>query len=188
MRVYLAFLCFFRVLFGRPLPAQLTSGAQPQLPPPTPPTPTKVPDQKPLKEIVVKEVQIKVDRDPKDGALLLLGLLQREARLVDFLREDITSYDDAAIGAAVRDIHKGCKQVLDQHFGVEVVTDGAEGDPIAVPAGFDAQKFRLTGNVVGQPPFKGTLRHHGWRAAKVDLPKPNEGTDLSVIAPAEVEL
>jgi Domain of unknown function (DUF2760) len=182
MRVYLAFLCFFRVLFGRPLPEQLVS-AQPQKA--LPPAGT---DQVPVKEVVVKEVELKVERDPADGALLLLGLLQREARLVDFLREEIAGYDDASIGAAVRDIHKGCRKVLDEHFGVEVVLDAAEGDTVDVPAGFDAHQIRLTGNVVGKAPFKGALRHHGWRAAKIELPKPNLGTDLSVLAPAEVEI
>src|SRR6185503_15642844 len=110
MRLLLAFQCFFRVLFGRPLPEALVPKA---LPPATQPA-------VPPKEVVVKEVQIKVERDPAHGALQLLGLFQREARLVDFLREEIATYEDAAIGAAVRDIHKGCRKVLDEHFAVEV--------------------------------------------------------------------
>ena len=175
MRVYLAFLCFFRILFGRPLPPELVAKSLPELPP--------APEPK-----VVKEVQVKIERDPGPGALQLLGLLQREGRLVDFLREDITGYEDAAIGAAVRDIHKGCKKVLEQHFAVEVVMDAAEGDGITVPGGFDPHQIRLVGNVVGEPPFKGVLRHHGWRAGKVELPRANDGADHTVLAPAEVEL
>jgi hypothetical protein len=30
---------------------------------------------------------------------------------------------------------------------------------------------RLTGNVVGKAPFKGTLSHRGWRATDVRLPQ-----------------
>jgi hypothetical protein len=179
MRLILAFQVFFAVLFGRALPEAVVPKALPPAPPPPPEKP---------REVVVKEVQIKVERDPAHGALQLLGLLQKEARLVDFLREEIASYDDASIGAAVRDIHKGAKKVLEEHFAVEAVMDGAEGDSVKVPAGFDAHHIRLTGNVAGNPPFSGVLRHHGWRAGKVELPKTNEGADLTVLAPAEVEL
>src|SRR5687768_12100273 len=106
-RIYLAFLVFFRILFGRPLPAEvlalppegLTDKEPPKLPPPrTEPAPAPAPQKKVA--------------DVTPGALQLLALFQREGRLLDFLAEEIDSYDDAAIGAAVRDIHKGCKKVL----------------------------------------------------------------------------
>jgi hypothetical protein len=122
------------------------------------------------------------------GALLVLGLLQREGRLIDFLNESIDAYSDADIGAAVRDIHKGCKKVMVENFGVEPILDGDENDDITVDPGFDPVRIRLTGNVAGQPPFKGTLRHHGWRASKIKLPTVAEGMDAAVVAPAEVEL
>jgi hypothetical protein len=44
------------------------------------------------------------------------------------------------------------------------------------------------GNVHGAPPYRGTLRHRGWRAAGLTLPELVGGHDPSVLAPAEVEL
>jgi hypothetical protein len=129
-----------------------------------------------------------VRADVTPGALQLLALLQREGRLVDFLAEDISGYDDAAIGAAVRDIHKGCKKVLAEHFTVEPVLDASEEEAVTVDAGFDPARIRLVGNVTGAGPFKGTVRHHGWRAARASLPTLNDGVDASIVAPAEVEL
>jgi hypothetical protein len=123
-----------------------------------------------------------------EGALLLLGLLQREGRLVDFLREPLDQHDDAAIGAAVRDIHRGCKQVLDQHLRLEPVMPGHEEGPVLVPRGFDPAEVRLIGKATGEPPFRGTLVHHGWRAVDVRLPTLSEGVDRRVLAPAEVRL
>jgi hypothetical protein len=182
-RIILAFRAFFRVLFGRPLPAELVAAPEPkQLPAP----------EVQVKEVVVEKVvekKIEVEKiDPSVGALVLLNLLQREGRLVDFLTETIDSYDDAAIGAAVRDIHRGCRKVLEEHLGVEPVLAGAENDQVTVAKGFDPGKIRLVGNVVGEPPFQGVLRHHGWQAKNVSIPKPADGLDWRVVAPAEVEL
>jgi hypothetical protein len=116
-------------------------------------------------------------------------MFQREGRLVDFLRESIDGYDDAAVGAAARDIHRGLKKVLDDHFQVEPVVSAEENDTITVDADeFDPRRIRLTGNVGGKPPFKGVLRHHGWRAAQVKMPAITDGLDLSVVAPAELEI
>jgi hypothetical protein len=122
------------------------------------------------------------------GALMVLGILQREGRLVDFVRESIDGYDDAAVGAAVRDIHKGCKKAIDEHFDLDRVMAGAENAKVSVEKDFDANRIRLVGAVKGQPPFQGTLRHHGWTVTKVKLPRPTSGVDYRVIAPAEVEL
>src|SRR5688572_25893826 len=179
-RLYLAYVAFFRVLFGKPLPAELLpKPEQAALPEPTTPAPAPAaPAPKPEPPKV----------DLTVGALQLLQLFQREGRLVDFLNEGIDSYDDASIGAAVRDIHKGCKKVLADHFGVEPVLAQAENDPVTVDKGFDPVGIRLLGNVVGEPPFKGVLRHHGWRAAKVALPTVADDLDQTVVAPAEVEL
>jgi len=123
-----------------------------------------------------------------DAAVQFLGLLQREGRLVDFLREDITPYDDGQIGAAVRAIHEGCRQILSEHMTLEPVLNGNEGDEVTVPADFDPSAIRLTGNVTGEPPFRGTLRHAGWRARQVKLPAQPAGQDTKIIAPAEVEI
>ena len=40
-----------------------------------------------------------------DAALQLLALLQREARLIDFVQEDLSGYTDAEIGGPARLVH-----------------------------------------------------------------------------------
>lgn len=122
------------------------------------------------------------------SGLAVLALLQREGRLIDFLREDVAAYSDADIGAAARVVHAGSRRVLDQYLTLEPVLRDAEGANVTVPAGFDAAKIRLTGNVAGQPPFRGALKHHGWVATAVRLPAVPTALDPRILAPAEVEL
>jgi hypothetical protein len=122
------------------------------------------------------------------AALQLLGVLQREGRLVDFIEEDLTGFPDAAVGAAARTVHEGCKRAIQELFRLEPVLRQPEGAVVEVAPGFDPGAVRLTGNVVGKPPFKGSLRHHGWRAQDVTLPPPPDGMDPAIVAPAEVEL
>ena len=126
--------------------------------------------------------------DPNAQALHLLALLQREGRLLDFLEEELAGFNDATIGAAARTVHTGCRKAIRQTFDLQPVRTEAEGASIQLPIGFDAASVRLTGNIVGSPPFKGTLRHHGWRAAEVKLGPPPSGQPASLLAPAEVEL
>ncbi len=123
-----------------------------------------------------------------EAALQLLGLLQREARLIDFTQEDLGQYSDADIGGVARVLHEGCRRVLREHFSIAPVRPEAEGSRITLPAGFDAGAVRLTGNVVGQAPFTGTLCHRGWRATETRLPRLAERHDLTVLAQAEVEM
>ncbi|MEZ4729075.1 MAG: DUF2760 domain-containing protein [Caldilineaceae bacterium] len=92
---------------------------------------------------------------PTASALQMLSILQREGRLIDFLQEDLSLYEDDQIGAAVRSIHAGCKGALESHVTLEPVVADDEGSTITVPAGFDAHAIRLTGSVSGEPPFKG---------------------------------
>jgi hypothetical protein len=125
--------------------------------------------------------------DPRP-ALQLLSALQREGRLVDFLQEDLTGFPDAAVGAAARTVHAGCRKALSEVLGLEPVLRDAEGAQVTVERGFDPAAVRLTGNVVGEPPFRGALRHHGWRAREVRLPPLPRDGDATVVAPAEVEL
>lgn len=122
------------------------------------------------------------------GALQILALLQREGRLVDFIQEDMGAYSDADIGAAARVVHEGCRKALREHLKLEIIREEEEGTRITVEKGFDATALRLSGNLVGEPPFTGTLTHRGWRATELTLPKVAEGHDLHVLAPAEVEL
>ena len=128
-------------------------------------------------------------REPSpDSALQLLALLQREGRFVDFLEENVNAYSDAEIGGAARVVHEGCRKVIRDYLQIEPVRAEAEGARLTLAAGFDAATVRLTGNVVGQPPFTGALMHRGWRVTEIKLPKLAEGHDVRVLAPAEVEL
>ena len=126
---------------------------------------------------------------PKEVAVVqLLGLLQREGRLLDFLQEDIDPYDDAQIGAAVREVHRGCRAALKDALGLEPVLDAPEGSEVEIEEDFDPTKIRLIGNVHGKPPFKGVIRHSGWRYTRINLPKWTGREKTDVLAPAEVEI
>ena len=125
---------------------------------------------------------------PGAAAVYTLTLLQREARLVDFLQEDIGAYSDEQVGAAVRKIHADARQVLAKYFGVTAIREEAEQETLSVPADFDPRRVRLSGRVGGEGPYKGTLVHRGWMAAKIALPQRNDGVDPAVICPAEVEI
>ncbi|WP_250514913.1 DUF2760 domain-containing protein [Caballeronia sp. INDeC2] len=122
------------------------------------------------------------------AALQLLGLLQRDARFIDFVEEDIANYSDADIGAAARLVHDGCRAVLREHFTIKPVRTEAEGSRVTLQEGFDAAAVRLTGNVVGKPPFNGQVSHRGWKVEDTRLPKLAPSHDASIVAPAEVEL
>lgn len=124
---------------------------------------------------------------PEHAALRLLATLQEEGRLVDFFTEDISPYSDEQIGAATRGIHESCRKALRLAVTVEPVMPGEEGATVTVPEGFDPAAIRLVGAVSGAPPFTGVLKHAGWRAVSVNLPK-RSGHDPQVIAPAEVEI
>jgi len=136
---------------------------------------------------VEKPAELPPEKTHASG-LAVLGLLQREGRLIDFLQEDVASFSDAEIGGAARVVHAGCRKVLNQYVTLDPVLKEAEGAAVTVPAGFDAERIRLTGNVTGQPPFKGSLKHHGWVASSVRFPSVSPSLDPRVIAPAEVEL
>ena len=119
----------------------------------------------------------------------MLAILQREGRLIDFLQEDLNQYEDAQIGAAVRNVHAGCKSAVDEHVELAPIFGEAEGSRVEVQPGFDAYSVRLSGAVSGEPPFHGTLRHGGWRVEKITLPKQTPAqAGAKVVAPAEVEV
>lgn len=117
-----------------------------------------------------------------------LALLQEKGRLVDFLMEDVTTYDDAQVGAAARVIHQGCREVLTEHFSITPVSSAEEGSRVTVPAGYAADEYRLIGKISGNPPFSGKLIHKGWRTDSVKLPRTAKSDRLPTIATAEVEL
>lgn len=172
-RLLLALSAFWRILVnprfaGRV--AELSAGA------PDGPPETSRPEPQRLKEA-----------EP-NAALQVLGLLQQEGRFIDFLEEDVGAYSDAEVGAAARVVHEGCKKSLRQHFAIEAVRAESEGTRVTLAEGFDASAIRVTGQVVGRPPFTGSLTHKGWRVTEVRLPQVAAAHDLAILAPAEVEL
>ncbi len=123
-----------------------------------------------------------------DSALQLLGLLQKQARFIDFIKEDVSAYSDSEVGAAARVVHDGCSKIINEHFDLQPIRTEQESTKITLAKGFDATAIRLTGNIVGEAPFTGSLIHKGWQATNVKLPKLTENHNASVIASAEVEL
>ena len=119
-----------------------------------------------------------------------LAILQQRGRLVDFLMEDITTYDDAQVGAAARVVHEGCKSALREHFEIRSVREENEGSSVTIPAGYAADEYRLVGSIRGAGPFSGALVHRGWKTEGVKLPRivRVDPDRLPAIAPAEVEL
>ena len=195
-RLLFAFVAFFAVLVNgefaarvRELRARQRAGL-PLVPATTPPPaaaePAPVPAPVPA-PAARQEVRMEPPRPVGGEALHLLSLLQRDGRLVDFVSEELAGFSDAEIGAAARTVHEGCKKVLSSYVTLEPVLAEGEGASVTVPPGFDAAEIRVTGNVVGEPPFRGTVRHHGWRVKDVRIPPPPPG-DARVVAPAEVEL
>ena len=136
----------------------------------------------------IKPVEPPKPVKPNGAPLRMLALLQAEARLVDFLMEDIDGLPDAQIGQAVREVHKKAQTALKQHAVIESVLSGNEGDTTTVPKGFDPSAVRVVGNVTGQPPFKGQINHPGWRVKELKLATPPEGADEFVLQPAEVQI
>lgn len=181
-RFVLAYIAFFKILFDGVFAARVSAArtVAPALDEasrgPSEPPPSKATAAPQLRAA------------PTDAALQLLALLQREGRFVDFVKEDVSAFSDAEIGAAARVVHDGCARALGEHLEITAVRSEAEDARITLDAGFAATGVRVTGNVHGEPPFTGTLRHRGWRAQKVRLPQLTVGHDVSVIAPAEVEL
>ncbi len=151
----------------------------------TPPAEPEVPMVSPSERLKPQELSLSVEA----GAVQMLAILQRQGRLIDFLQEDLRMYDDAQIGTAVRNIHEGCRQALIEHVKLEPIFEEVEGSPVTVQPGFDTRAVRLTGDVVGEPPFRGALRHRGWRVVRIDLPKQVYGRDKEmIVAAAEVEV
>ena len=139
------------------------------------------------RRVVTKPAPTPAAITPSDGALQILAILQRDSRLIDFLMEDISSYDDEQVGAAVRSLHDSCRDALTRCVQLAPVIDGVEGTFTRL-ASIDPASVKLLGNVPPQPPPGGLLRHKGWRCLKVDLPALQGKQNMQVIAPAEVEI
>jgi hypothetical protein len=170
-RVNYAFRTFFSILDDSRIPEDVAAGlGAAAAPAPTAPVhPAAPPPEAPHR------------------AVQMLALLQRDGRFVDFLMEDLTAYQDAQVGAAVRDVHAGCRQALTRYFTLEPVMTEEEGQSVTIDSDADAARIKVIGNIAGQPPYRGALRHRGWEASRVELP-PVPASGRSVIAPAEVEI
>ena len=177
----MAFRAFFNILFGGALsdeamaelglsqraagtPAKATAPAKTAAPAPAAPT-------------------LKLS----DGALQILSILQRDSRLIDFIMEDISSYSDDQVGAAVRGLHDQSREALGRYVTLSPVIDSVEGTYTKTPGG-DPTAVKFIGNVPAGTPAGGVLRHKGWRATKVDLPALPAKQDAAIIAPAEIEI
>jgi hypothetical protein len=166
-QISLAFRCFFAVLFGGKLSPELIDelGIKPKAAP-APAAPT---------------VRL------SDGALQMLSILQRDARMLDFFQEDIAPYSDDQVGAAARSMHGPAKEALERYVKLAPVIDGVEGTYVKAPSK-DAATVKFLGNVPAATPEGGTLRHRGWRAVSIALPPANPRQDLTILAPAEIEV
>jgi hypothetical protein len=176
-RVAYAFRCFFALLLRGELPADVLAAL----------APVRVagPAGRPGGQATTATVPAD---DRGDRAVQLLALLQRDGRLVDFLREDLAPYNDAQVGAAVRDVHARCRQVLDRYLPVEPILADAEGEPTVVGGPVDPAAVKLVGQIGSQASHRGIVRHRGWRVGRVDLPPLAAGDSRHVVAPAEVEV
>ena len=181
-RVVFAFRCFLSILFQGDIPKDIAeklvkpAGSAPQAPAKAAPSVPRLREaEQPASETF-------------DRAVQMLALLQRDGRFIDFLAENISPYPDAQLGAAVRTIHDTCRQVLDQYLKLEPILNSEEDQPVTVQSGFDPAAIKLIGNVAGEPPVRGVLRHKGWRVKEVNLPPLPQTSSRMVVAPAEVEL
>jgi hypothetical protein len=137
--------------------------------------------------ILKKERESIAEDKLKEGAVFSLALLQREGRLIDFLKENIDAFEDAQIGAAVRQIHAGCSKVLNENFDVKPLFTAAEGEMVLLDEDFNPSEVRMTGNVPGKSPYEGKLRHKGWIVNNVNLPKKTGKVNGRIICPADIE-
>lgn len=170
-RISQAFRSFFAILFGGNLPPDIAQAFGYSKAMPVKAAAPAAPKQ----------------AGPSEGAVQVLGILQREARLVDFLMEDISAYSDEQIGAAVRDVQAQSRKALERYVQLQPVIDGVE-ETVVKTAGLPAGSFKLVGKV---PPSgtaaSGLLRHKGWRAGTVDLPSAKPGDNILAAAEIEVE-
>ncbi len=182
-RISFAIESFFAILLRGEIPDHVLRDLAMQ------PVPREVEPLTPEPEVMSTPVPELPPEDLGDRAVQLLALLQRDGRLIDFFSENITPFSDEQVGAAARTVHESCRQVLERYIKLEPVLDSEEGQPVMVQEDFDPATTKLIGNVTGEPPMRGVLRHHGWRAAQIDMPPlPPEGLGRSVVAPAEVEI
>lgn len=199
-RVAFAFVCFFKILFNpafaaRALlvryemptaPATLLPTARGSLEPPAPESPRQ--KKRVVVSVVDAESTRNLDKAREEGFLLLLASLQKHGRLVDFLQDDVAAYSDEEVGAAARVVHAGCSKILGECVEIAPVHQDPEGSSVVIRKGFDPQQIKLSGKLVGDPPYSGTLKHKGWRASNPKLPTFTSDAEPRILQQAEVEL
>ena len=165
-----AFRVFFSLIFHGRIADDILAALAPPPPAPVAPAPLAPPPV-----------------ESSDRAAQLLAILQRDGRLVDFLMEDLAPYQDVQVGAAVRDVHRGCREALDKYASLSPVMDLEEGSTVTVERDNEPARVKVVGSMAGAPPYRGVLRHRGWEVTRLALP-PLPATGRTVVAPAEVEV
>lgn len=123
----------------------------------------------------------------QNPAITLLATLQRDARLIDLIYENLDQYQDAQVGAAARPCLKQCRQSLDRILKIEKLVTAAENDTITVPADAAVSRFRWIGESSSSKTSTAKLVHPGWQAASIQLPQwSGQAEDAEIIAPAQV--
>ena len=184
MRIVTALSAFFKTLFNRQVADEISHvlqnskfAGQEQKIPSTETETTPAPKPQPSAKA------------SRNDAVTLLATLQREARFIDFIQENLDDYTNDQVGAAVRDIHRDCYQVLDRLFGIQEVVTGEEGESISLPKNYQLDRFQLVGNISEEVQSEGKLIHHGWEISKCEIPTWSGNQEAStIIAPAEVEV
>ena len=178
-RIWLSWVSSFRILFDGRFAAKVASLRE-SGPADVASEPAALPSEPLL--VVRKEPAVSA----ANGALQLLALLQREGRFVDFVQQELSSFADADIGAAARVVHEGCRRAIRNHARIVSVRNEAEGASLTLEQ--PSEDVKLVGNVAGSAPWRGVLRHRGWRIEELTLPTIVGGHDLALVAPAELEL
>jgi len=175
-RIWLSWVTSFRILFDGHFASKIAlladADAQPESP-----QPVALPSETP---------QPRHEAASPNAALSLLSLLQREGRFIDFVQQELASFSDADIGAAARVVHEGCRRAIRGHARVVSVRNEAEGSSLTLERA--SEDVKLVGKVAGSAPFRGVLRHRGWRVEELTLPTVVGAHDPRLVAPAELEL
>lgn len=184
MRFFYAIKVFFQILFSAEAARKVHLALYPAVPD------VEIDSQTKTAEKTAEKVEKKIVEKPlRSDALTLLAALQREARFIDFLQENIQPYDDAQIGVIVRDVHRGCAEVVKRMFNVQPLTEVPEGQKISLDAPVNPQVFQLIGKTpTSSDAVSGTVVHPGWKAESCNVPVWSGTEDaIRVIAPVEID-
>ncbi len=176
-----AFRCFFSIVGSGEIPEDVVReliSLPAALAPEAMTPPAFAPESKPGPEPI----------SPSDGAVQILALLQRHARLIDFFTEDLSPYSDAEVGVAIRSLQQSCQEAITRYIKLAPIVPSSRGQQITLEEGFDRATIRLIGGAKRKPPLKGLLQHSGWRVEEINLPPLPAAALRSILAPAEVEV